>query len=54
LGIPIQLYTPIFAASRVFGWISHYNEQLLDNKIIRPDAEYIGPKDLKYTQLTER
>jgi citrate synthase len=54
LGIPIQLYTPIFASSRVFGWISHYNEQLRDNKIIRPDAEYVGPKDLKYVPITER
>ena len=54
LGIPIPLYTPIFAASRVFGWIAHYNEQLLDNKLIRPEATYIGPKDLKYRPLDKR
>src|SRR3989442_6492754 len=54
LGIPIPLYTPIFAASRVFGWIAHYNEQVLDNKLIRPEATYIGPKDLKYVPLSER
>jgi citrate synthase len=54
LNIPIPLYTPIFAASRVFGWIAHYNEQLLDNKIIRPDAEYVGPQNLKYTPIEKR
>ena len=54
LGIPIPLYTPIFAASRVFGWTAHYNEQLLENKLIRPDATYAGPKDLKYRPIGER
>src|SRR5207245_11516433 len=54
LGIPIPLYTPIFAASRVFGWVAHYNEQVLDNKLIRPEATYVGPKDLKYRPLAER
>lgn len=54
LGIPIPLYTPIFAASRVFGWIAHYNEQQKDNKIIRPDVEYIGPQGLKYLPIDQR
>lgn len=54
LGIPIRLFTPIFAASRVFGWIAHYNEQIEDNKIIRPDAIYTGPKGLRYTNISER
>jgi citrate synthase len=54
LGIPIPLYTPIFAASRVFGWISHYNEQLKQNKIIRPDVEYVGPRNLKYVPIEDR
>jgi citrate synthase len=54
LGIPIPLYTPIFAASRVFGWIAHYNEQLKDNKIIRPDVEYVGPRGLKYVPIEQR
>ena len=54
LGIPIPLYTPIFASSRVFGWISHYNEQVEENKLIRPDAIYVGPNGLKYVPLGER
>jgi len=54
LGIEVPLYTPIFAASRVFGWMAHYNEQIEDNKLIRPDSIYIGPTDLKYTPLERR
>lgn len=47
LGIPQDFYTPIFAASRVFGWIAHFNEQMVGNKIIRPSSEYTGPTGLK-------
>jgi citrate synthase len=54
LGIPIALDTPIFAASRVIGWVSHYNEQIKDNKLFRPDAIYTGPSDLKYVPLDQR
>ncbi len=54
LGIEIPLYTPIFAASRVFGWMAHYNEQLAENKLIRPDATYVGPVDLRYVPLEDR
>ncbi len=54
LGIPIPLYTPIFAASRTFGWMAHYNEQVAENKLIRPDATYVGPVDMKYVPLAER
>jgi citrate synthase len=43
LGIDIDLYTPIFAASRIAGWTAHVIEQLDDNRLIRPRAEYIGP-----------
>jgi citrate synthase len=43
LGIDIDLYTPIFAVSRVSGWAAHVIEQLDDNRLIRPRAEYIGP-----------
>ena len=43
LGIPIELFTPIFAASRVSGWIAHVLEQYANNRLIRPRAEYIGP-----------
>jgi citrate synthase len=54
LGIEVPLYTPIFAASRVFGWMAHYNEQVEDNKLIRPDSIYVGPTGLKYTPLERR
>ena len=43
LGIDIDLYTPIFAISRITGWAAHVIEQLDDNRLIRPRAEYIGP-----------
>lgn len=54
LGIEIPLYTPIFAASRVFGWMAHYDEQVAENKLIRPDATYVGPSGLSYVPLSER
>jgi citrate synthase len=44
MGIPIDLYTPIFAVSRVSGWTAHVLEQYANNRLIRPRAEYIGPK----------
>jgi citrate synthase len=43
LGIDIDLYTPIFAMSRIAGWAAHVIEQLDDNRLIRPRAEYVGP-----------
>jgi citrate synthase len=54
LGIEIPLYTPIFAASRVFGWMAHYNEQVAENKLIRPDATYVGPSNLTYLPIEGR
>jgi citrate synthase len=54
LGIEVPLYTPIFAASRVFGWMAHYNEQVGDNKLIRPDSTYVGPTGLKYKRVEDR
>lgn len=54
LGIPIEVYTPIFAASRVVGWVSHYNEQLSDNKLFRPDAVYNGKSKLEYLPIEKR
>ncbi|HXW37112.1 MAG TPA: citrate synthase/methylcitrate synthase [Nitrososphaerales archaeon] len=54
LGIEIPLYTPIFASSRVFGWLAHYNEQVENNKLIRPDADYVGAIGLKYVPVELR
>ena len=44
LGIALDLYTPIFAVSRVSGWTAHVLEQYSNNRLIRPRAEYIGPE----------
>ncbi|MFC7204625.1 citrate synthase [Haloferax namakaokahaiae] len=54
MGIPIDLYTPIFAVSRVGGWIAHVLEQYEDNRLIRPRARYTGDKDLEFPSLDER
>jgi len=54
MGIPLDLYTPIFAVSRISGWTGHILEQYGHNKLIRPRAEYIGARDLKYTPLDQR
>ncbi len=43
LGIPIELFTPVFAASRTAGWTAHILEQYANNRLIRPRADYIGP-----------
>ncbi len=54
LGIPIDLFTPIFAISRTAGWTAHVLEQLSDNRLIRPQSEYVGPSGLKVKALDER
>jgi len=54
MGIPLDLYTPIFAVSRISGWTGHILEQYADNKLIRPRAEYIGARDLTYVPIDER
>jgi citrate synthase len=54
MGIPIELYTPIFVVARVTGWSAHAIEQLDNNRLIRPKAIYEGPKDLEYAPLSER
>lgn len=54
MGIPLELYTPIFAVSRISGWTGHILEQYADNKLIRPRAEYIGARDLPYIPINER
>jgi citrate synthase len=54
LGIPIELYTPIFAASRVAGWAAHFIEQQDDNRIFRPRALYTGHRYRPYVPLEQR
>ena len=54
LGIPTDLFTPIFAIARTSGWTAHVLEQLADNRLIRPKSLYDGPDDLKYTPVEER
>jgi citrate synthase len=54
LGIPIDLFTPIFAMSRVAGWTAHVLEQYANNRLIRPRAEYTGPSNLQYVGIEKR
>ena len=55
LGIDLDLFTPIFAVSRISGWAAHVIEQLDDNRLIRPRAEYIGAEyPVKYTVVEKR
>ena len=54
LGIPVDLYTPIFAVSRISGWTAHVLEQYANNKLIRPRAEYTGPSNLEYAPIDQR
>ncbi|MEJ7846920.1 MAG: citrate synthase [Pyrinomonadaceae bacterium] len=54
MDIPLDIYTPIFAVSRISGWTGHILEQYGNNKLIRPRAEYIGKRDQKYTAIGER
>ena len=54
MGIPLDLFTPIFAVSRISGWTGHILEQYGNNKLIRPRAEYIGERDQKYVPIGER
>ncbi len=54
LGIPHDLFTPIFAASRVSGWTAHVLEEYQDLRLIRPTAKYVGPTDLTYVPIRDR
>lgn len=54
MGIALDMYTPIFAVSRISGWTGHILEQYGNNKLIRPRAEYIGKRDQKYVPIGER
>jgi citrate synthase len=54
LGLPVELYTPIFVISRVSGWSAHVIEQLNDNRLIRPRGRYIGPAKRRWLPIAER
>jgi len=54
LGFEVPLFTPVFAMSRVSGWIAHAIEQRTANRLIRPQSEYIGPRDRKWTPVGNR
>lgn len=54
LGFPVDFFTTVFAASRVAGWTAHVIEQLSDNRLIRPAAEYTGPVNQHYVPLNQR
>ena len=54
MGIPTELFTPIFACSRIVGWTAHILEQWSSNRLIRPRAEYTGPQALHYVPIDER
>jgi citrate synthase len=54
MGIPVDMYTPIFAMSRAGGWIAHVVEYQEDNRLIRPRARYTGPKESTFVPVDER
>jgi citrate synthase len=54
LGLPMELYTPIFAVARVAGWSAHVIEQLDNNRLIRPECEYTGSRNLEYIPMEKR
>ncbi|WP_129114420.1 citrate synthase [Halegenticoccus tardaugens] len=54
MGIPVDVYTPIFALSRVGGWIAHALEQYEDNRLIRPRARYVGDEDRTFVPIDDR
>ncbi len=54
IGIPMDQFTPLFAIARLPGWTAHILEQWADNRLIRPDVEYVGPMDLQWVPIEQR
>jgi citrate synthase len=54
LGIPTDVFTPIFAIARVAGWLAHWHEQLNGNRIFRPEQIFVGKMDVPYVPLEKR
>jgi citrate synthase len=54
LGIPVEIFTPVIAISRIAGWTANIIEQHADNRLIRPRGDYLGPKRRAFTSMAQR